>query len=455
MSGPKVIRIVTREEILAICHGLMAQVNEVLSVCERAAAGNQALSAETSARWRSDVTRLEHLLKRDEFRAFQKQAPQLIETIRHEMAARIESQQSAAAATRRRTTSLMHTARQLQTQLRDATVNIPQDLSRQLQDAAAGRLEVDQLERVVAQTLRNLPTTTAAELTPQQRETLRKLSGDDSMSTFAEWVATANREHPQMKQLDRSVGQLAACGANVAAATLTDRIDMLQQEANSERRNLLMESLCLEAAALVRQEQQHAALCQAASDLRVTIQSAGDGEFCRGGLGRLETALRERNPAAIQTEMKALQEKHDEAAHQRAAQASRVALLNGLKELGYSVNEGMATIWNQQKKLVVQHPQKKGTAVELGAVGPNNQFQARVVALQSESRDAQSDRQVENDWCDGLAQIKSEVSKAGADLRIERAVPAGQHPLKVIHWNVETDDSRHDLEKLRANEQSH
>jgi hypothetical protein len=453
MSGPKVIRIVTREEILAICRGMMAQVNEVLSVCERDAARSHVLNAETSARWRSEVARLEDSLKRDEFRAFQKQAPQLIETIRHEMAARIESQQSAAAATRRRTTSLMHTARQLQTQLRDSTVNIPQDLSRQLQDAAAGRLEVDQLEQVVAQTLRNLPTSSEAELTPQQRETLRKLSGEDSMSTFAEWVATAIREPPQMKQLDRCVGQLAACGATVAAATLTDRMDLLQQEANSERRNLLMESLCLEAAALVRKEQQHAAMCQAASDLRVAIQSAGDGELCREGLERLASALHDRKPAAVQAEMKALQEQHHEAARQRAVQASRLALLSGLKELGYSVHEGMATLWNQQQKLIVRHPQKKGTAVELGVVGQNNQFQARVVALQNESRETKSDHQVETEWCDSLEQIQSKIAQTGAELRIERAIAAGQNPLKVVQWETESADT-HDLERSRNNERS-
>lgn len=452
MSGPKVVRIVTRDELVAICSGLIAQLTNVVAVCERDAARSQALSDALSTRWRSDVARLDHALQRDDFRAVQKDAPRLIAAIRQEMSSLIEEKHNAVAVARRRQSSLRQTARQLQSRLQNSQVQPSQDLVRQLHDAVAGKLQVDQMEEVVAQGLRSLPQSTEQELTPAQRQTLQNLSGDDSVRTFADWLAASQHEDPQIKQLSRYAGQLAACGATNASAALEAKIESIQLESNSQRRQLLTDSLCLEAVAQVRDEQQHATLAQHASDLKVAIHASGDAELCRSGLQRLEVAIGQRQTSVVEAEMKALQALHAEAIRQRSAQASRTALLAGLKELGYSVSEGMSTIWNQQKKLVVRHPQKKGIAVELGAVGQNNQFQARVVALQNESRDAKSDQQVETEWCDSLAQIQSKIAQAGSELRIERAVTAGQNPLKRILWESESTDSDQDLGRSRNNE---
>jgi hypothetical protein len=116
--------------------------------------------------------------------------------------------------------------------------------------------------------------------------------------------------------------------------------------------------------------------------------------------------------------------------------------------MGYTVNEGMATIWSKRRTMVVRHPQQRGIAIELGAVGQNNQFQARVVSVQDERRDSTTDLQAETEWCDSLTKIQNKIAQCGGELKIERATPAGRQPLKAVRMDSDYADDRIDVTEL-------
>jgi hypothetical protein len=78
MSGPKVVRVVTREEIETICRRHLANVREAANELRRCAKRYDVLDD----RLRADIERrsaaLEHLLAEGRFRELQKQAPLVV-----------------------------------------------------------------------------------------------------------------------------------------------------------------------------------------------------------------------------------------------------------------------------------------------------------------------------------------------------------------------------------------
>ena len=80
--------------------------------------------------------------------------------------------------------------------------------------------------------------------------------------------------------------------------------------------------------------------------------------------------------------------------------------------------------------------------MELGEIGQNNQFQARVVAVQGEGRDSTTDQQVETVWCNELSRIRTRVADWGGEIKINVAIPAGAQALKIVAL-----EQRHDEDK--------
>jgi hypothetical protein len=51
-----------------------------------------------------------------------------------------------------------------------------------------------------------------------------------------------------------------------------------------------------------------------------------------------------------------------------------------------------------------------------------------------------------------MTQLQSQFAHAGAEMHIEKAIPAGKNPLKQVQWENEFAGSSHDQETLRHRE---
>src|SRR5258708_32974715 len=102
MSGPKVVRIVTREEVIAICRGHLARLNAALEQWRRVGRRNDVLSeAEiASAEFRRDALR--RLLEQERFLDLQKAVPEEIAYLALDQEARLAKAAAAAAQARTR-----------------------------------------------------------------------------------------------------------------------------------------------------------------------------------------------------------------------------------------------------------------------------------------------------------------------------------------------------------------
>jgi hypothetical protein len=137
MSGPKVVRIVTREEILDICNGLLARVDAAIKEWVRVGQRNECVDDEAIAavQRRRDV--LAELIAGDRFTDVQKQAPVEEAFIRGDLQARLAKHAAEQAAARSRGRREREAAASLLRQLQSGAALIDPDLETRLQRGEA------------------------------------------------------------------------------------------------------------------------------------------------------------------------------------------------------------------------------------------------------------------------------------------------------------------------------
>jgi hypothetical protein len=100
MSGPKVVRIVTREEIIAICKDHLAQLEASLQQWERIGRRNEVVGDKEVERARTRHAKLRALLAADRFTELQKQVPEEIAYLQSDTERRLAEAASRAASAR-------------------------------------------------------------------------------------------------------------------------------------------------------------------------------------------------------------------------------------------------------------------------------------------------------------------------------------------------------------------
>ena len=157
---------------------------------------------------------------------------------------------------------------------------------------------------------------------------------------------------------------------------------------------------------------------KAAKNLEMALSKAIDSDDTANGV-----LVKEKGLALVREETKAM-----------AGVSRREAILKGLAELGYEVRENMATAWAEDGRIVIQKPNERGYGVELGSVADAEKFQIQLVSLEQSNEAAKlsSDRDRETIWCSEFSRLHALLEKAGSELIIEKAIPAGVKPLKQV-----------------------
>jgi hypothetical protein len=187
-------------------------------------------------------------------------------------------------------------------------------------------------------------------------------------------------------------------------------------------------------------------------DVQTTLKAARSRQDLLGQLAELDAELRQYSVAEVQllsariaaasverdadvarelvAELSAWLETQRRAA---ATVARREAMLKGLSELGYAVNEGLETLWAQDGKVVLRKAASPDYGVEV-AGGQAGKMQVRVVGygVPGEARDSVRDRDMETIWCGDLGKLQASLADGGSDLVIEKALAVGATPVKVI-----------------------
>lgn len=430
MSGPKVVVLVTREQMLAMAEGLLKRLDQ--AIASWAAEGQRCgmLSDEDIAATRRRRASLAALMETDDLVQLQKQVPDEISFLKADVSRRQQSAADKAELAAKRRRHSRHGAATVLRALEAKDIEIPAELGESLAWMRAGRTP-DNAEAVLAQAFTLLTPTVPTTLSSAQEalaQGLRSSSGA-AMDVQAWKAANAARDcDPLITRLDRQIGEAAVHLTQTEVAEFAARLVAVEQEANEARGRLLMDSLTLDLAGAIdtarRRRAARETLQEVCAELSAYVASEASAFAERasqlsGGasIAELETLIESGQALVAQAQQ------------QQAAAARRRAVLGGLAKLGYEVHDGMETAWANDGRVVIKKPSVPGYGVEVG--GQAARMQVRVVTTVLD-RDVARDRDVESMWCGEFGQLQDLLASQGDELLIERAMGIGAVPLKLV-----------------------
>jgi hypothetical protein len=424
MSGPKVVRIVTREEILALCEGHLARVDAAMREWLRIGRRNDCVSDADVAQAEGRMARLRALLTADRFLDLQKQAPHEIAFLHQDMQARLAKVADAATKARSASRRQGEAASALLAALRRKGAALAPDLEAALNRAAEGQPDPQALSRGFA-----LLSAEAVPDATSRRALAQSLKDGGNGATLADWIAAqpAMTSDPVLERFEGRLAELSLLAGARETDAFETRLSVATSPDAEPRRSLLLDSLDLDLTAALLAARQREILAQ---DLRLTLAEL---TLVDAAAARTIAARAER-PDADQVALLAdAQASLAKAQDVLAAQARRAAVLRSLAGLGYEVGERLATAWVDQGRVVLRKAAQPDYGVEISGDPAGARMQMRVVAFGDESAaDAARDQDAETQWCGDVAMLESTLAAAGGGLVIERALAVGATPVKRV-----------------------
>src|SRR5215831_20123687 len=189
MSGPKVVRIVTREELIANCEKHLARLEAALQRWEKVGRRNGLLSDEEIKRAHKRSAELRSLLAADQFTKLQKQVPDEIAHFKADMERRLSEAAARVAAARLYGSRLAAMAQQILDRSARGEKSISDTQRRELQAVVQSKgADRERAEKVLAGALASRIAGAAMTLTPEQRALAERLRGDERAGSLEEWL---------------------------------------------------------------------------------------------------------------------------------------------------------------------------------------------------------------------------------------------------------------------------
>lgn len=446
MSGPKVVRVVTKQEVMSICRGRIDALQDAIEQWRKYAARHDALTEEEEKAVEKKLFAVIKMFEREQFLDVQKQCSVEIAAlqsdmnrIRDEAIAKAEQERTMRRRLQYSAETLISTFKSIQRQIPEALLDIASS------SLTATETELVAMNATLSRILTEytMSSTDKKSMTPLQKELSKKLAEGEKLQTLADWkvhhedAKSLEKDH----RLDRLIAELEATEDKSSVKPFLDRIASISRESSPNRRSLLTDSLILDlvahsnerkakdkAIASMREirSELHRLKSKQAKDLEALLTKAIDAEDPSSS-----KLLHDKGIALIKEETKAM-----------AGESRRTAILKGLSELGYEVRENMATAWAENGRIIVRKPNEKGYGVELGAVEDAERVQVQLVSFEpsSDASKASQDRDRETIWCSEFSRLQSLLEKSGTSLHIEKALPVGAKPLKQVQESSTTSD---------------
>lgn len=421
MSGPKVVRVITREELVAAGESLLRRLDAALTEWERACSSVGVSPADQKAS-KDRRNALEQKLRADRFAEFGQAAVAEIDFLDADAGHRRERAAQARAQERTR----LHTGKELaRVLLRQTAAGAPE--RGELQRAAAGELGLKDLDAVLARARQTLFQPATTQIGAEQQALAARLAAGEKTEDFEAWRRKLLVSSPRLEALLGHISELELLGQAgraselhqemLAAAAIPEdairemRFDSLVISLRRAKEDAVaLEKLRGKAAFLGTELARHREGTEALQTLQATA---------RGAISELQAAVTAGEQSL--TELQAAQ----------VADARRRAVLDGLQQLGYQVHEELSTATSAGGRLVVRNPASTAYGVELAPGAGMERLQVRTVAFDT-NRDTSGDIPAEQRWCDDFGALKGVLKAQGSEVIVERAMGVGTVPLKLL-----------------------
>lgn len=438
MSGLKVIRTVTIEQLREQARVQLALVADAIHQLQNAAAGNVESTNSRLERLIEEQNRIEASLQADRFNEVTARSQAIIAAIHQDIQRLHEEQDTRNAKFRVQERSLRQTAKTVLERCHRMGLVIPKDHQDQLEIAAEGQaFDLHQIASIAARWLEEPLKADDGRKTAAQEALAQSLSSKSKESSAGELLRRLEAEFadPRISTAEKQMAELVRLGEPQAVKQFEQRLSMIisgEPGSNSITRSLAYDSLGLELSNAVKLARKRAELVTELATEVAATTTTDDLNVCQQIILEAASAIESRDLGKASARIKRIREIRETCQRSRAANAARHVVLSGLKKLGYEVREGMATTWAEKRRLSIRHPGSPGVALELAGNGDSGRMQTRMVAVEGAARDLRFDKQVEEEWCGNLKMLQEAVAIAGGTVQIEKALAAGVQPLKAI-----------------------
>lgn len=430
MSGPKVVRIITRQELIATCEAHLARLDAAArtyaAFCQKhGLATKDELAAVDKRR-----VALHALLAADQFLDLQKRVPQEIAYLEADRQARAKKAAEIAAtreANLQRATTL---ARQVLASIKGQDSD--RDLVERLDRVASGRTrDLGEANAVLAEVYA-IASRRNDTPTDEQVKLARGFGAGTKVMTLDEWQTThlveANMEDAGILAL---LSEFELEADQDDTAVFRKRWVLLDQETDVKLRGLRRDSLARELSAAlseVREHAQHVQTMIAFASEWDTLNPRQEPPWSQA------LRIAAQSLAGLRDAVKAARAELEVERQRQAVAARREAILKGLAALGYEVREGLQTALAKDGKVVVRKAAHPDYGVEVIAPDKGDKLSFRAVAFGQGSapRNKARDADMEVLWCSDFEKLRADLSTTGGHVGIEKAVAAGVEPLKLI-----------------------
>lgn len=438
MSGPKVIRTVTIEQLREQARVQFALVTEAIRRWQNAAVGTVQPANYRFEQLIAEQNRIKASLQADRFNDVTARSQAITTAIHQDIQSLHEEQDTRNARLRMQERSLRQTAKTVLERCRRTGMAIPKDHRDQLEAAAIGKVfDIAQIASIAANWLDEPAKADEQRKAVAQEALAKSLSSHSTESSAGELLRRLDAEFadPRIGAAEKHMAELVRLGEQQTVERFEQRLSHIvsgESGSNSNTLSLAYDSLGVDLSNAVKLARRRADLVTELATEVATTTATNDLDLCQQIIFEAEHALESRDLAKANARIERIREIRETSQRLRSASAARQVVLSGLQKLGYDVREGMSTTWAEKKRISIRHPDSPGVALELTGSGDSGRMQTRMVAVEGAARDSRSDKQVEDEWCGKLKSLQNAVAAAGGTVQIEKALAAGIQPLKVI-----------------------
>lgn len=434
MSGPKVVRVVSRDELVADGEALLRRLNAALSRWEEdcTSIGVDVSEFSTTRDRRND---LEQLLRAEQFVLFGQTALAEIDFLDADMTKRRARAVQLKAEESQRYDRSKEVARAMLKRSSDAPIELRQELL----IAADGGFDLHKTDAVLSRARQHLFKGDEAALNQIQKEiaTRLALSADDDLfnSTKSQLVAPDER----LKSIFSHLSELALVGGAEQAKQLNAQLVQARGITEESQRQMMLDTLVIGIKQAKDAALNLAFLRRSAQLLSEEIPADVEGNIFRQ---RLSEAAVAGNSLELQKVIDQTEKDFSALKVARKTAQRRQVILSGLAELGYEVHEDLVTATPSNGRIVVRNTFDTDYGVELASTPGMDRIQVRTVAFES-NRNTAGDIPAEQRWCTDFSRLQASMRASGTDLVIEKALGVGTMPIRVLHLTVPEEVRNH------------
>jgi hypothetical protein len=421
MSGPKVVRIVTREEILAICNGHLARLGAAIRCYEDWCRANGLASENEMRLVRERQAAIVALLGEEKFLELQKRAPELIQWLETDRDLRSKKAAERAVAVRHG----LDRARKIASDVLRKERNLPAILSAQVKDVESGRVgDLEKANAILAEAFAkssHAPETGRADI----GGAAAAYEDGASSQRIEDWIARQPPINDDEQEMGVLLSELAVEESEEFVRPYREQWASLSAYTGGGF-GLRRQSLAVQARAALKEARDRRTLAE-----ELVVLSAEWSSLTNSPAPWPDVVATSTNLAEIAKQARA---SVSEEYRRKQAEARRRAVLNTLATLGYEVREGLMTALAENGSVVLRKSANPDYGVEVVSPEKGDRLAFRTVAFGDvlSPRNKTRDTDAESTWCSDLEHLKKRVFAEAGHIVIERAVPVGAEPVKVV-----------------------